>query len=78
MAEEERGKGKGRRRGEAFLCPRLCASESGPGNQVAARAQRRTVSEEEVVRYETYNDVHGAKLVSQTESQEDIMAEDNW
>mmetsp|Transcript_21609 Transcript_21609/g.60057 ORF Transcript_21609/g.60057 Transcript_21609/m.60057 type:complete len:723 (+) Transcript_21609:79-2247(+) len=45
---------------------------------VAARALRRTVSDEEVLRYEAYNGAHGAKLVSQRDSQEDIMMEDNW
>uniref|UniRef100_A0A061QLS8 Fidgetin-like protein 1-like n=2 Tax=Tetraselmis sp. GSL018 TaxID=582737 RepID=A0A061QLS8_9CHLO len=45
---------------------------------VAARAQRRTVNDEEVKRYENYNAVYGAKHVSHNESQEDIMLEDNW
>lgn len=46
--------------------------------QVAARAQKRTVSDEEVQRYEIYNHAHGAKLLSNTESQEDVLMEDNW
>jgi hypothetical protein len=46
--------------------------------QVAARAQKRTVSDEEVRRYDAYNQTHGAKHVSQDESQEHVMLEDDW
>lgn len=45
---------------------------------MAVRAQKRTVSPEEVVRYEEYNEAHGAKLLRQQESEEDVLAEDDW
>eukprot|EP00951_Prasinocladus_malaysianus_P013627 scaffold103379_cov19-Prasinocladus_malaysianus.AAC.2 len=45
---------------------------------VAARAQRRTVNDREVQRYEAYNQSHGAKLVSEADGNADIMEEDDW
>eukprot|EP00873_Tetraselmis_striata_P019421 jgi/Tetstr1/439685/TSEL_028104.t1 len=45
---------------------------------MAVRAQKRTVSDEEVMRYEAYNQAHGAKLVSQQEGEEDVLLEDDW
>jgi len=36
-------------------------------SQVAARAQRASVTEQEIVRYREYNDRHGAKYTEEDE-----------
>lgn len=45
--------------------------------QLAARAQKASVEPSEVVRYEQYNEKHGAKILAEEED-EQMGDDDNW
>jgi hypothetical protein len=54
------------------LAPLNILSRPSLSRQIAVRAQKRSVADEEVLRYELYNEKHGAKYAEVDAAEEEL------